>query len=307
MLAMLLFKQLIQLFIIMVMGMLLVRTHILKASDSRILSLVCIYLIIPCLVLNSFQIGYTPEIRNGFFLAVLAAIIVHIIFIILTAILRKFFNLTRIERASVIYSNCGNLIIPLVTALLGKEWIIYCSGYMMVQTILVWTHGVSLISGQRKLEWKKIVTNLNLIVILVSLFLFLCQIRLPSIALGVVDTVGSTIGPISMIMIGMLLGEANWKKVFTNPRLYGITFLRLIAVPAITILIIKYSGLSSLVPGGKQILMLTSLAAAAPAAATVTQLSQLYEVEEEYCGTINVMTTTLCVLTMPIMIALYQM
>ncbi len=307
MLSLVLFKQLLQLFIIMVMGILLVRTHILKSSDSRILSLVTIYLITPCMILSSFQIEYTPEIRNGFFLAVFAAVIVHIIFIIITAILGKFFPLTKVERASIIYSNCGNLIIPLVTALLGKEWIIYCSAYMIVQTILVWTHGVSVISGEKKLEWKKIASNINLIVIVISLILFLGQIRLPSIALGVVDSVGSTIGPFSMIMMGILLGDSDWKKIFTDRRVYGITTLRLIAIPAATILIIKYCGLASLVPNGRKILMLTSLAASAPAAATVTQLSQLYRVEEKHCGVINVMTTTLCVVTMPVMIALYQM
>lgn len=50
------------------------------------------------------------------------------------------FGFTPIEKATIIYSNSGNLIIPLVGAILGNEWVIYSSGYMVVQTILLWTH-----------------------------------------------------------------------------------------------------------------------------------------------------------------------
>ena len=37
------------------------------------------------------------------------------------------------EQASLIYTNAGNLIIPLVTAVLGPEWVIYSSMFQLVQ------------------------------------------------------------------------------------------------------------------------------------------------------------------------------
>ena len=58
------------------------------------------------------------------------------------------FGFTPIEKATIIYSNSGNLIIPLVGAILGNEWVIYSSGYMVVQTILLWTHAKSLVCNE---------------------------------------------------------------------------------------------------------------------------------------------------------------
>ena len=86
-----------------------------------------------------------------------------------------------------------------------------------------------------------------------------------------------------------------------------VAFLRLIALPLVVLCIFKYSGLAALVPDGQSILMISLLAASAPAAANVTQIAQVYGHEGDYAGAINVITTLLCIGTMPLMVLLYQM
>ena len=44
-----------------------------------------------------------------------------------------------------------------------------------------------------------------------------------------------------------------------------------------------------------------------PSASAVAQIAQVYGSEGEYAGSINVVTTLLCIVTMPIIIALYQL
>ncbi|CBL22290.1 hypothetical protein CK5_07490 [Blautia obeum A2-162] len=39
-----------------------------------------VYLVIPCVIINAFQVKYTPEIQKGLILACVAAIAVHIFF-----------------------------------------------------------------------------------------------------------------------------------------------------------------------------------------------------------------------------------
>lgn len=58
-------------------------------------------------------------------------------------------------KASLIYSNAGNLIIPIVTSVLGPEWVIYTSGFISVQVILIWTHCKMLLCGEKKADLKK--------------------------------------------------------------------------------------------------------------------------------------------------------
>ena len=74
-----LIEKIVSLFFVMLLGVLLVRSHILKADDSRTLSTLCIYLIMPCVILEAFQVDYTEEIRNGLMLAVVAALLIHIL------------------------------------------------------------------------------------------------------------------------------------------------------------------------------------------------------------------------------------
>ena len=61
--SLLLMQQIAQLFLILLMGYAVVKTGLLKASNSKVLSVVFVYLVMPCVVLNAFQIKDTPEIR----------------------------------------------------------------------------------------------------------------------------------------------------------------------------------------------------------------------------------------------------
>ena len=51
-----LLEQIVQLFLCIVLGWLLVRLHLLKPEDSRVLSKVCLYLVTPCVIINAFQL-----------------------------------------------------------------------------------------------------------------------------------------------------------------------------------------------------------------------------------------------------------
>ena len=58
-------EQIIKLFIILLLGFLLVKFGLLKASDSKSVSVILVYLILPCMIINAFQIDYTPQVRTG--------------------------------------------------------------------------------------------------------------------------------------------------------------------------------------------------------------------------------------------------
>ena len=103
------------------------------------------------------------------------------------------------------------------------------------------------------------------------------------------------------------MGEQNLLAVLRIRSIWKVAFLRLIALPLVVLCIFKYSGLAALVPDGQSILMISLLAASAPAAANVTQIAQVYGHEGDYAGAINVITTLLCIGTMPLMVLLYQM
>ncbi len=216
MIALLLTKQISELFIIMFFGYAMVKSRILKTEDSKVLSVITLYLIIPCVIINAFQIEYSAAVRDGLILAFAAAFVVHILFIVITKVLGKIFSFNSVERASIIYTNAGNLIIPIVISVLGQEWVVYCSGYLIVQLIFIWSHGRMMICEDKTFNIKKLLMNINMIASAAGMLLFVFHLQLPLIISETLGSVGSMIGPASMMNAGMR--SMPVQSIFLQPR-----------------------------------------------------------------------------------------
>lgn len=275
----LLMEQIVELFIMILMGFIIVKAGIVKDEDSKVLSKIVLYLIIPCVIIKAFQVDYTSKTVNGLLLAL---------------------------AASVYYSNSGNLIVPIVTFILGQEWVLYGCVFMSVQLIFLWTHCKKIISRESSYDWKKIVLNINMISIVVGVILFFTRIRLPLIINDTIGSVGNMIGPASMIVTGMLFAGMDLKKIFANRRLYFVSLLRMVVVPLIALLLIKLSHLAGISQDAPKIMLIVFLAVITPSASTVTQMCQVYGNDSKYASAINVITTLSAIVTMPVMVFLFE-
>ena len=303
----LLMQQIVQLFLMIFMGYLIVKTGLVRDDDSKVLSKIILYLIVPCVIINSFQVDYTTDTVKGLLIAFAASVMTQVILLVVISVAGKLLHLNEVEVASVYYSNSGNLIVPIVTFILGQEWVLYGCVFMSVQLVFLWTHCKKIISREASYDWKKIILNINMISIFIGVVLFFTKIRLPEIIGNTLASVGTMIGPASMIVTGMLFAGMNLKQIFANKRVYFITFLRLIAVPLIALALIKLSNLASFSADGNKIMLIVFLAIITPSASTVTQMCQVYGNDSRYASAINVMTTLLSIITMPIMVMLFQM
>lgn len=306
MVATLLLRQLTIFFLYMGVGFLLVKIGILKSSDSKILSLLCINVLLPCAILKSYQVDYTKEIQSGFMLALVVAVLSHLILLAIAYGISGVHKLDPTEKASIIYPNSANLILPLMTGVMGEHYVIYASAYTCIQGLFLWTHGNSMMKGARDLEWKKVFLNLNLITVVIGMITFFSGVHLPELVVDTMGGFGSALGPISMVVIGMLLSDVDWKGLFSNKRVYFIVFLKMILVPLAAAAIFKYSPLPTLVADGKNILLVTLFAIMAPTATLIPQLAQIYGRDEKYAAAINVLTTVICIVTMPLLTMWYM-
>ena len=303
----LLMQQIVQLFLMIFMGYLIVKTGLVRDDDSKVLSKIILYLIVPCVIINAFQVDYTTDTVKGLLIAFAASVMTQVILLVVISVAGKLLHLNEVEVASVYYSNSGNLIVPIVTFILGQEWILYGCVFISVQLVFLWTHCKKIISREASYDWKKIILNINMISIFIGVVLFFTKIRLPEIIGNTLASVGTMIGPASMIVTGMLFAGMNLKQIFANKRVYFITFLRLIAVPLIALVLIKLSNLASFSADGNKIMLIVFLAIITPSASTVTQMCQVYGNDSKYASAINVMTTLLSIITMPVMVMLFQM
>lgn len=305
-LSILLAEQIVALFLMMTIGYALVKSGLFQSEDSKVLSNIVVYVCSPCVIVDSFQITLTKDKIMGLLLAAAGAVIVHVVLIGGTRLVGKLLDLNSMEKASVIYSNSGNLIVPLVTAVLGAEWVFYSTAYMVVQTILLWTHGVSVINRGAGKDFKKIILNPNIIAIFIGVILFFTGISFPAPVGDCIGGFAGMIGPASMLVIGMIIGKIDLKWVFRQKRPYFICLLRLVVFPLIFIVIFALTGMQGMHKEAEYILLVVLLAGAAPPAAMVTQLAQIYNKDAMYASVINVMSVIFCILTMPLMTLLYE-
>ena len=103
---------------------------------------IVLYIVIPCVMINAFQIDYTPDKVQGMFLALVTSIVLQVLLLIAVWIMGKIFHLDEVEVASIYYSNSGNLIVPIVAYVLGDEWVVYGCVFMAVQLIFMWNRYV---------------------------------------------------------------------------------------------------------------------------------------------------------------------
>ncbi len=306
MISILLAKKIAEFFIFIILGFLIVRCNILKSTDSEVVTKLCIYLMTPAIIINAFQIDATGDVIKGLLLAVFNAVIIHIVCIIIAKIYGRLTNATEVERASIIYSNGGNLIVPIVGSVLGDEWVVYSAAFVAVFNIFVWSHGRGMFAKEDGIPWKKILLNVNIISIGVGLFMLVFDYKFTGLVSSVISSLADMVGPVSMIIVGMVLGGMKVQNIFSNNRIWGVICMRLIICPLVNLLIMSLLPVESFVSGGDTVMLVSFLAACAPCAATINQFAILYSKNAEYASAINILSTLLCILTMPIMVYLFQ-
>lgn len=303
----LLSKNILTLLLIMSAGFILVKTKMLKVEECKPLSVLTLYVLIPCMIVSSFQVEMTEEVRLGFLLALIGALIAHAIFIVFSLVLKKPLRLDGIEQASIICTNAGAFIVPLVAMALGEEYTIYGVVYLAVLNVVLWTFGMTLISGERERNPRKLLLSANMISVYIGLFLFFTGIKLPSPVQTAISTVGSLTGPVTMISIGMALAEVNVKKVLALKRLPLVSLARMLAFPLILLAVFKFTPLATLAPDGSMVLMIVLMGASAPAACVIGQIAQVYGKDFFYASAISVVTLFMSIFTIPFLVFLYQL
>ena len=71
--SLLLMEEIAKLFAIMLMGYAVVKAGLMKSSESKSISVVMVYLVIPCVIIDAFQVDYTADVKKGLLLACVAA------------------------------------------------------------------------------------------------------------------------------------------------------------------------------------------------------------------------------------------
>lgn len=112
------------------------------------------------------------------------------------------------------------------------------------------------------------------------------------------EMVGNTTSPLSMILAGLILANAKFKEMFYNVRVYLVSVVRLVVLPIIVLMALRWTSLSQLSVG--VVVLLTAM----PVAASASILAQKYD-GNTYLGAQCVFVSTLLsIITIPLVVFL---
>ena len=296
-------QQVLILFILIAVGFVLGRLKMIDEHTSRGMSNIVLSVVTPCLSIVSFQRPLDTASLRNFGLVVLLSVGIHIAAIVISPLLIRDKDPDR--RAplcfSVIFSNSAFMAYPLQTALLGSIGVFYGSAYVAVFTVLLWTYGVYLMTGDRsRLKLRPILMTPNIIGIAVALTLYLLQISLPPMILKPMEYISSLATPLPLLVIGYQLQRADLRRALKSIGAWMSIALRLVVVPLLTL------ALCLLLHTDSAVTVSLVVAASSPAAAMLSMFATRFEKDTELASSLVSAHTLFAAITMPLVVGLAQ-
>lgn len=289
----------ISLFLIILVGVYAAKKRIITKEINKGLTNILLKITLPCLVVSSFIFDLSDELKDNIIRCFIYSPLVLIISIVISYILLipiKGEKKIIIQFANV-FSNCGFIGFPIVFSIYGNEGVIYASIFNLFFTAFLWTYGVILFNGKMKREdIKKGLLNPAIVAVFIGLIIMIFGFDIPSVLSSTLDLVGNMTSPLSMIIVGVILGNAKIISYLKDKTIYYSAFLKLIIMPCILILISKLLKDTSLVI--KTLIIVTAM----PAAAMTSILAESFDKESEYSAVIVFITTLFSVITFPILL-----
>lgn len=290
------FNQVLVIFILMAAGLVLYKTKIFTEAGTAQATKILLTLVMPSVIINAFQTDFDAELLKSLMYATLVSVALHIIAIILGKLF--FYKKTDrniINMFSSVYSNCGFMGFPLLTAVFGQEGILYGSAYFTVFTIFSWTHGIFIFAGDKaKFDIKKILLNPGIIGVVIGLVLFFARLRLPYVLAESVNYISMLNTPLAMLILGTHMAKIRLSDITDKMNLFIVTLIKLVIVPVAGILIANLFGITGNVTGA------VIISASCPTAAMATLFAAQNGNDAVYATVTVVVTTLLSVITIPL-------
>ncbi len=294
-------NQVIVLFLIMAVGFILRKVEIVDKYVSKKLSSFLLKITLPFMVIISFQFEFSPGKLKNLGFVFICSLLIHASSILLARYI--FIKIPdseqKVLKFATVFSNCAFMGFPVLHSLYGNDGIFYGSAYIMVFNILIWTYGILVFQkGKKTITINNILLNPGIISVIIGILLFITSTSLPYPIYSALDMVGSMTTPISMIIIGGILADIDFKKAFSGFSLYYGSFIRLLIIPLIVLAILKLTPLDDLLLG------ICVVSSAMPAAANTAIFAEMYEGDSLFASRLVGISTLLSIITIPLIIVL---
>lgn len=299
-------KQIAIMFILMGIGFLCRSVNLMYEQTNKELTKILLYVVSPCIIINSFLQPATITLLKGFFWGLLATAVVFSVSIVLAKLLFSFPRFRQNPQVDAMkfaatYSNGGFMGIPLVQAMMGTAGTFYSVPYLVVYNVFLWSHGVGIFEqGHKRLisdQIRTILLNPNIIATMIGFIIFVLNIHLSEIITQPIKDIVQVNTPLSMIVIGANLGGLSLAMI-KERNIWFICLIRNLIFPMIILLILH------LLPLSDTAYLAIVIMASCPIAGLIVMLSLMNNQPLEFPSQSLCLSTLLSVVTLPLIIML---
>lgn len=298
-LMLILIRRLAVMFLFMLIGAVLFRKNKVTEKGSESLANLLITLILPCVIIRSFLIEHTRQQTVFLLYSMLFSLLVLMLSMLAA---RAVFHKNSVANFAAAFSNPGFFGIPLISAILGDQAVLYAAPFIAFLNISQFTYGVTILTNEKSaINVKKLLLSPFMISFAIGLLLFFLPVTIPKVLEDVIASSANLNTPIAMIISGVYLAKVDIKAMLRNQTLYGISFVRLVVIPLISL------GLLSFLPADfLPLKMCLLICIACPVGTNIAVYAQLHNKDYGFAAEAVVISTLLSAITIPIIVILSQ-
>ena len=301
----------LKIFLVIFLAGFLVRRKILTDDMVTALTKATIVLFLPCLILDKILTSLSPAEFPLWWTLPLISIVMALAGLALAALV--FFRELPEKRSMLAVAsmqNAGYLILPIGAALYPNqfdEFALYVSLFIVGFNPILWSIGKFLATNgaPRSANWRGLL-NPPLVACLSAIALVLTGVNrlIPTPVLETIELVGQGAVPVATVVLGAMLGGMTlrlrphlWDAARAMTVKYGL-------LPALTVAVLSATDIGTTNPLLARFLVLQ--AASAPAVGLILQV-RAYGGDEQKVGTVMLLSYILCVFSMPVWLAVWEM
>ncbi len=291
-------NQIVVMFLLMFVGHLLYKKKILDDGGTRQLSALLLNIVTPAVLITSYQRPFDKKEALDLLGAFGFAFVTFVVVIGMMTVLygKSKQPYARDARMCVIFSNNGFMAIPLLQALLGSQGVFLGSASIVTATVLAWTYGVSMLRGNRQVNFYRILMNPGTLALFGGILLFCSPWKLPGPIFQAVNYLGSLNTPLAMLVLGVYLSQAKVFSCLKDKTVYILSFLKLIVAPLLSMAVLYFLGAE------RTVAMALVIGIAAPSGVISAMMAQMFDTDYLFSTRIVAVTTLLSAITMPLLI-----
>ena len=256
-----------------------------------------VFVTLPCMIFESFNMAFSLESLKQGALALLIAVGMSCVALLLGKVLYNRFPYEEksILQYGTLVSNSGFAGLPVVSGAYGDEGLFLGSLFIIPTRILMWSAGISLFTrDDAKQAVKKVLLNPGIIAVEVGLVRMLFQIPLPHFVDTAVDNLGGCTSPMAMALVGAILVDVPLKTVFDLKSFYLVA-VRQFLLPGICLAALRLLHVDPLTIGVS--VVITGM----PIGSTTAILAQKYVADAKFASKCVFISTLTSLVTVPIL------